>query len=313
MDIWIFSIILLAVFIDILLGELPAQLHPVVWMGKLIQFIKPDLLKIKSKWSGFILTLILTITFTFPVLILIYYLKFDYINYIIYILISGFILSTTFSIKMLITSSKDIALELKLNKENARQKVSYLVSRDTKNLDDSQIISATVESLTENITDSIVSPLLFSFVLGVPGAMFYRVVNTLDAMVGYKNEENDLIGWFPAKLDDVLNYIPARLTGLIIIFSAFILRMDWKNSYKIMFRDARNTPSPNSGYSMAAAAGALGIKLEKPGVYEIGDNKNKLELETIHYAIKITKVSVFIFLIILMGFTLFLFFFINYF
>lgn len=305
MDIWIFSIILLAVFIDILLGELPAQLHPVVWMGKLIQFIKPDLLKIKSKWSGFILTLILTITFTFPVLILVYYLKFDYI---FYILISGFILSTTFSIKMLITSSKDIALELKSNKENARQKVSYLVSRDTKNLDDSQIISATVESLTENITDSIVSPLLFSFVLGVPGAMFYRVVNTLDAMVGYKNEENALIGWFPAKLDDVLNYIPARLTGLIIIFSAFILRMDWKNSYKIMFRDARNTPSPNSGYSMAATAGALGIKLEKPGVYEIGNNKNNLELETIHHAIKITKVSVFVFLLILMGFTLFLFF-----
>lgn len=304
MDIWIFSIILLAVFIDILLGELPAQLHPVVWMGKLIQFIKPDLLKIKNKWSGFILTLILTITFTIPVLILIYYLKFDYL---IYILISGFILSTTFSIKMLITSSKDIALDLESNKENARQKVSYLVSRDTKNLDDSQIISATVESLTENITDSIVSPILFSLLLGVPGAMFYRVVNTLDAMVGYKNEENALIGWFPAKLDDMLNYIPARFTGMIIIFSAFILRMDWKNSYKIMFRDARNTPSPNSGYSMAAAAGALGVKLEKPGVYEIGDNKNNLELETIYSAIKITKVSIFIFLLALMGFALFLF------
>ncbi len=308
MDIWIFSIILLAVFIDLLMGELPIQTHPVVWMGKLIQIIKPDLIKIKSKWSGFILTLILTITFTVPVLIVIYYLKFDCI---IYILISGFILSTTFSIKMLITSSKDIALNLSSDTEKSRQKVSYLVSRDTKNLDDSQLISATVESLTENITDSIVSPILFSFVLGVPGAMFYRVVNTLDAMVGYKNEENALIGWFPAKLDDVLNYIPARFTGLIIIFSAFILRMDWKNSFKIMFRDARNTPSPNSGYSMAAAAGALGIKLEKPGVYEIGDEKNNLEIETINSAIKLTKVSVFIFLLVLIGGSMFLFFILN--
>jgi adenosylcobinamide-phosphate synthase len=304
MDIWIFSIILLAVFIDLLMGELPSYAHPVVWMGKLIQLLKRYLLKLKSKSSGFILTIILTITFTFPVLIIIYYSKF---NYIIYILISGIILSTTFSIKMLINSSKDIAVDLSSNTEKARQNVSYLVSRDTKNLDNSQLISATIESLTENITDSITSPILFYFIFGVPGAVFYRVVNTLDAMVGYKNEENALIGWFPAKFDDVLNYIPARITGLIIVLSAFILRMDWKNSFKIMIRDARKPPSPNSGYSMAAAAGALGIKLQKPDVYEIGDNKNNLDIETIYSAIKLTKVSVFLFLLISMGLILFLF------
>jgi len=191
MDIWIFSIILLAVFIDLLMGELPSYVHPVVWMGKLIQLFKRYLLKLKSKWSGFILTIILTITFTVPVLIIIYYSKF---NYIIYILISGIILSTTFSIKMLIYSSKDIAVDLSSNTEKARQNVSYLVSRDTKNLDNSQLISATIESLTENITDSITSPILFYFIFGVSGAVFYRVVNTLDAMVGYKNEENALIG-----------------------------------------------------------------------------------------------------------------------
>lgn len=304
MDIWIFSIILLAVFIDLLMGELPSYAHPVVWMGKLIQLLKRYLLKLKSKWSGFILTIILTITFTVPVLIIIYYSKF---NYMIYILISGIILSTTFSIKMLINSSKDIAVDLSSNTEKARQNVSYLVSRDTKNLDNSQLISATIESLTENITDSITSPILFYFIFGVPGAVFYRVVNTLDAMVGYKNEENALIGWFPAKFDDVLNYIPARITGLIIVLSAFILRMDWKNSFKIMVRDARKPPSPNSGYSMAAAAGALGIKLQKPDVYEIGDNKNNLDIETIYSAIKLTKVSVFLFLLISMGLILFLF------
>lgn len=303
MDIWIFSIILLAVFIDLLIGELPSNSHPVVWMGKLIEFFKGYLIKLKSRWSGFILTTLLTLIFIVPVLVLIYYLKF---NLMIFILISGIILSTTFSIKMLINSSKDIALDLSSNTEKARQNISYLVSRDTKKLDNSQLISATVESLTENITDSITSPILFYFIFGLPGAVFYRLVNTLDAMVGYKNEENALIGWFPAKLDDILNYIPARITGLIIVLAAFFLRMDWKNSFKIMLRDARNTPSPNSGYSMAAAAGALGIKLEKPDVYEIGDDIINLQIQSIYNAIKLTKMSIFIFLMILTLITLLL-------
>lgn len=303
MDIWIFSIILLAVFIDLLIGELPSNSHPVVWMGKLIEFFKGYLIKLKSRWSGFILTTLLTLIFIVPVLVLIYYLKF---NLMIFVLISGIILSTTFSIKMLINSSKDIALDLSSNTEKARQNISYLVSRDTKKLDNSQLISATVESLTENITDSITSPILFYFIFGLPGAVFYRLVNTLDAMVGYKNEENALIGWFPAKLDDILNYIPARITGLIIVLAAFFLRMDWKNSFKIMLRDARNTPSPNSGYSMAAAAGALGIKLEKPDVYEIGDDIINLQIQSIYNAIKLTKMSIFIFLMILTLITLLL-------
>lgn len=299
MDTLIFMIIALAVFIDLLMGELPSKIHPVVWMGQSIYFLKQYLIKIKSKWSGFILTFVLTVFFALSTIIILYYTSF---NYIIYILISGILLSTTFSIKMLIESSKDVATNLSLNSEKARQKVSYLVSRDTKNLEDSQLISATIESLTENITDSITSPILFAFIFGVPGAMFFRIVNTLDAMVGYKNEENALIGWFPAKLDDILNYIPARVTGLIIVIAAFILRMNWRNSFRIMMRDARNSPSPNSGFTMAAAAGALEIQLEKPNVYLIGDNKKNLNIETIHAAIKLTKMAVFLFLIISISF-----------
>jgi adenosylcobinamide-phosphate synthase len=181
--------------------------------------------------------------------------------------------------------------------EKSRQLVSYLVSRDTSKLSQSQLISATVESLTENITDSVISPLFYAFILGVPGAIAYRVINTLDAMVGYKNEENKIIGWFPAKLDDLLNYIPARITGILVIIAAMILGMNWRNSYLIMMRDARNTPSPNSGYSMAAAAGALEIKLNKPGVYQLGDNKFSLNHETIMDAIKLTRVTIFLFVL----------------
>lgn len=310
MDFLIFFIIALAILLDVLCGELPSRIHPVVWMGQIIQILKPYLLKLKSRWSGFILTSILTILFVVTVAIVLLALInkplkiLDYTNLsiLIYIMISGVILSTTFSIKMLINTSKDVAANLEQNTDKARHNVSYLVSRNTKNLDESQLISATIESLTENITDSITSPILFAFVFGVPGAIFFRVVNTLDAMVGYKNEENAIIGWFPAKLDDLLNYIPARLTGFIIILSALTLKMDWKNSLKIMLRDARVPPSPNSGYTMAAAAGALGIKLEKPGVYVIGDEKEILSIETIYNALKLTKVSVILFLVLSFGF-----------
>jgi adenosylcobinamide-phosphate synthase len=294
MEIFIFIIIVLAVCIDIVLGELPNYIHPVVWMGYLINFLKTYLINLKSRWSGVILTSILLISFILPLLILVYYIKF---NYIIYILFSSIILSSTFSIKLLISSARDINILLINDPEKARRNVSYLVSRNTENLNHSQLISATVESLTENITDSIVAPILFAFILGLPGAMFYRVINTLDAMVGYKNHENIIIGWFPAKLDDLLNYIPARVTGLIIVISAFILRMNWKNSFKIMIKHARIPPSPNSGYPMAASAGALEIKLEKPNVYTIGVTKKNLDILTIEKAIKLTKMTILIFLL----------------
>ena len=308
MDTLIFLIIGLAVFIDLLIGELPSKIHPVVWMGQSIHFLKPYLLKLQNKLSGFLLTIILIVFFVLSAIIILYLIS---SNYMLYILVSLILLSTTFSIKMLISTSKDVATNLSSNSEKARKNVSYLVSRDTKNLDDSQLISATIESLTENITDSMASPILFYFILGVPGAMFFRVVNTLDAMVGYKNEENAVIGWFPAKLDDILNYIPARVTGLIIVIAAFLLRMNWKNSFRIMIRDARNSPSPNSGFTMAASAGALEIELEKPNVYKIGDNNKKLTIDTIHDAIKLTKMTVFLFLIFSIGFFAFLYYIIS--
>ena len=181
----------------------------------------------------------------------------------------------------------------------AQQSISYLVSRDSSKLSEIEIISAAIETLSENITDSIISPLLYAFIFGVLGAVFYRVVNTLDAMVGYKNPDNINIGWFPAKLDDILNYFPARITGWLIIIASFFLKLDWKNAYKIMMRDAKKTPSPNSGYPMAATAGALGIQLKKPGYYELGDNINPLKSEYILKAIQITKITIIIFLMLL--------------
>lgn len=295
MEALIFITLLISIIIDLLIGELPTKLHPVVWMGKLIDLFKPILNRIKNRLSGVILTLVLLVIFLIPCFVILYYLQ----NYtILYVIIVSVFLSTTFSIKMLISTAEDIITSLNENPEKAKKDLSYLVSRNTSELSESEIISATIETLTENITDSIITPILFAYILGLPGAIFVRIINTLDAMVGYKNKDNLLIGWFPANLDDIINYIPARFCGLLIVLSAFLLKLDYKNSYKIMKRDARVPPSPNSGFSMAATAGALNIELIKPDTYILGDSVEKLTTGKIKDAIKLTKMTTLLFIII---------------
>lgn len=294
METVLFIIILISILIDLLIGELPTKIHPVVWMGKIIDLFKPKLNKIRNKSSGVYLTLILLLIFLIPCFLLLYLLQ---NQLILYIIIVSILLSTTFSIKLLMSSAEDIIKSLNEDPEKAKKDLSYLVSRKTDKLSESEIISATIESLTENITDSIITPLLFTYIFGLIGAVTVRIINTLDAMVGYKNEENLLIGWFPANLDDIINYIPARFCGILIVLSAFLLKLDYKNSYKIMKRDARVPPSPNSGFSMAATAGALNVQLVKPNTYILGDPKEELTTDKINDAIKLTKITTLLFFI----------------
>ena len=291
----ILLIILTAVVIDILFGELPSKIHPVVLMGKIITILKKLLQNHNNRLSGIVLTITVLVTFITLFLLLLILSTF---NYYLYILISAILLSTTFAIKSLLNSIVLVQKDIGSDINNAKTSVSFLVSRKTTTLSEKELISAAIETLTENITDSVTAPLIFTFIFGVLGAVFYRVINTLDAMVGYKNPENINIGWFPAKFDDILNYIPARITGFLIVIASMILKFDWKNSYKIMMRDANNTPSPNSGYTMAATAGALGIQLVKPGYYYLGDQINPLELDTITKTILLTKITIILFLII---------------
>lgn len=297
-------IVIIAVIIDVLFGEFPAKIHPVVWVGKLIDVFNTNLIKYRNKISGVILTLTLVAFFTLATYVIISLLSF---NNLIYVIVSSLILTTTFAIKVLITSAQDVKEDLDHDIEAARKSMSYLVSRDTSNLSKEDLISSTIETLTENITDSVIAPIFYAFIFGVPGAVAYRVVNTLDAMVGYKNLENIKIGWFPANVDDILNYIPARLTGIFVIIAAFILRLNWRNAYKIMRRDARKTDSPNSGYSMAAAAGALEIRLEKISYYKIGDDLTNLTSDKITDAVVLTKITILLFIIsILLSFGTFI-------
>ena len=173
----------------------------------------------------------------------------------------------------------------------ARTNLSMIVKRNTKNLDKNHILSGTLESLSENIVDGITGPMFYFAIFGLPGAFVYRIVNTVDSMVGYKTQMFKNLGWFGANCDNVLNYIPSRLTGLTIVLGSMLLGHDWKNCYEIFKRDGKKTDSPNAGYPMAAFAGALGTKFEKLEHYSLGTGEYEITSKKVKDAISLMKVT----------------------
>lgn len=312
-EVYCFIIItfIISIIIDLFYGELPTKIHPVVIIGKIIDFFKKFFIRYHNRWSGF-LTTVLTIVSSCLLLLVI--MKVSLLNEYLFIIIYSIILSSTYSIKMLLSTAKDIEYDLKQDLNKARQSVSYLVSRDTDELTESFIVSATIESMTENITDSYVAPVFYFIVASIIFMIFnidyyiillfipfvYRISNTLDAMLGYTTDELIDIGFFPAKLDDILNYLPSRLSGLFIVLSAYLLRYDGNNAFKILKRDAKKCPSPNSGYTMAPTAGALNIQLVKKGTYILGDNTNEIDVSDISKAINLTSLTIALFTIFIL-------------
>lgn len=303
--------------IDVIYGEIPGKIHPVVLIGNLISKLKNILISIKNKFSGFLL-FVLTSIISSVILYVIYILC--SFNSIILFIVFCVILSSTYSVNLLLKTATDVKNDLENDIDKARKSVSYLVSRNTNELSENFIVSAVIESLTENITDSYVAPVFYYFIfalviltLQINDSVYYlvlipivyRISNTLDAMVGYKTDELKEIGYFPAKVDDILNYIPSRIAGIFVVISAYLLKFDGKNSFNIMMRDARNCPSPNSGYTMASTAGALNIQLIKKDTYILGDdNKNKTSND-ISKAVNLSKLIMILFTIfILVIFTL---------
>ena len=298
--------LVLSLLVDLIYGELPTKIHPVVIIGKFISFFKNIFIKYKNRLSGFFTTLFTVICCCILLVIIMLVCS---INDNLFFVVFSLFLSSTFSINMLISTAKDIENDLRYDINKARQSVSYLVSRDTDELTESFIVSATIESMTENITDSYIAP-IFYFTLGsiifivfnindfiilllIP--FIYRISNTLDAMLGYTTDELINIGFFPAKLDDILNYIPSRISGMFVVFSAYLLRYNGKNAYEIMKRDAKKCPSPNSGYTMASTAGALDIQLVKKDTYILGDNTYEINVLDISKAIKLTSLTIALF------------------
>lgn len=207
---------------------------------------------------------------------------------------------TTLATRDLRVKGKAVLKELNSGKiKEARVRLSMIVARDTKTLNEKEIVRAAVESVAESVNDGIIAPLFYLIVGGPVAAVAYKSVNTLDSMVGYKNEKYLNFGWFSAKLDDCVNYIPARITGLLIAVSAGIYNKNFTASFKTMVRDGKKHFSPNSGVSEAAMAGALGIRLGGSSMYfgetvqkpYIGEEKNVLKISCVNEALDISFIA----------------------
>lgn len=179
-----------------------------------------------------------------------------------------YVVYASISLKSLGYEGRQVMKALTESLAAGRDRLRFIVGRDTQELSAQEVIKATVETVAENTTDGVIAPMLFALLLGPLGAMGFKAVSTLDSMVGYQNEKYLHLGRFSAKTDDVLNFVPARLTGPLMVVAAWMLHFDYKNAWKIMKRDHANHKSPNSAWSESAVAGALGIQLG--GAHEYG-------------------------------------------
>lgn len=309
------TIMIFSLAFDLLVGEFPASIHPVVLVGRIITFFKGKLVGYDSKSAGLVLTICVIVFGSLVLLVPLVIFRaiiFNEIMEYVFKFAAFLLLSSCFSVKLLLSSAREVEDDLmKGNLKAARNRVSYLVSRDTKELSKEHVISATIETLTENIPDSYVSTIFYYVLFGVIAsflgfndfdaviiailaAFIHRIIDTLDSMVGYETDELINIGFVPAKLDDIVNYVPARFSGALVVVSSLALGLNWKNSYFVMRRDARAGPSPNSGYTMSAVAGALNIQLEKENVYTMGSPIHKIETKCIEKAIDVTRFTIFL-------------------
>lgn len=277
--------------LDFIIGDPNNPFHPVRIIGALgskLENITRRVFK-NLKISGFI-TWLGVILITFLVNSLIVSIAFS-ISYILGIIIEGILLYFCISSKGLKVEGLKVIKVLESGDiKGARKQLSYIVGRDTEVLDEEGIIRAVIETVAENTSDGIIAPLLFGALGGAPLAMTYKAVNTCDSMFGYKNDKYIDFGFVSAKMDDLFNYIPARLTGYLVIFAAFILALDYKNSYRIYKRDRYNHTSPNSAHPESAVAGALGIRLGGTNYYfgkivekpTIGDKNKVIEISDLY-------------------------------
>lgn len=291
-------VVCVAILLDFTFGDPKNKYHPTAWIGMFIAKLTPIAKNKNSTLEKFGGILIVTITSGMVVLLLfildigISFITIDYVSLIISVIVGALLLKTTIAIHGMEKHAKSILKSLDEDNLNmARSNLSMIVKRNTTNLDKNHIISGTLESISENTVDGITGPLFYYALLGLPGAFVYRVINTADSMIGYKTDIFKNVGWFAATCDSVLNYIPSRLTGLVMIISAAILQNNWRASYKIMFRDASKTKSQNAGYPMAALAGALETKFEKINHYKLGDGDIELTTEHVYSAISIMKLT----------------------
>lgn len=278
--------------LDLIIGDPYSFPHPVRFIGKLISFVEKQIRKIATsdkalKIAGFFLWFVVvgvTLGSTSIVLRLFQF------NKITYFLVNSILIYTTLATKCLKDESEKIYKVLKTGDlDKSRIQLSYIVGRDTTNLSEKEIVRATVETVAENTVDGIIAPLFYGFIGGAPLAMAYKAINTLDSTVGYKNDKYYYLGFASAKIDDIANYIPARLGVILLSIGSLFVGFNFKDALKIGIRDRKNHKSPNCAFSEGAVAGALGIQLGGTNVYfgkevykpTIGDKKREIEIEDI--------------------------------
>ncbi|WNS77513.1 adenosylcobinamide-phosphate synthase CbiB [Bacillus sp. DTU_2020_1000418_1_SI_GHA_SEK_038] len=251
----------IAVLIDLVVGDPPHFPHPVKWMGSFIYKLDKSWNKGSSrrlKGAAMLLTVLLTVA---GITLLLVYILYG-IHPIAGILAEAILISTAIAQKSLKEAAMTVYEPLiKGDIVEARHKLSYIVGRDTDKLNEPEIVRATVETVAENTSDGITAPLFWALIGGAPFALVYRAINTCDSMVGYRNEKYEDFGWASARLDDVVNWIPSRLTSVCMLAGNRPAHTKMKKVREIVFRDAKKHPSPNSGWGEAAVAGLLGIQL----------------------------------------------------
>ncbi len=255
-----------AFFLDTVLGDPQTRWHPVAVLGRLIAFLEKLLYPLRGSDAqkfamGSLLTLlVLCISYAFAdgLLLAARQLPVAWGAEVVSVILLYFCISP----RMLAKAGQDIyALLVKGDIAAAREHVGYIVGRDTAELDEADAARAAIETVAENTVDGVIAPLFFFALGGAPLAVLYRAANTMDSMLGYKNERYLYFGRMAARVDDVLNFVPARMTGILFVMAAFLLGYDGRNALNILVRDAAGHPSPNGGHAEAPVAGALHIRL----------------------------------------------------
>lgn len=304
-------VFLSAYCLDLILGDPEHFPHPVRLLGRIIWKLEIWARRLASsprqlKVLGLLLTALVVIGtyfFTFFSIILV-----QKVYWALGSFFSVYLAYTTLATRDLYIETKRVFEALQEGDlPRARQNLSLVVGRDTAHLDEPEIIRALLETIAENINDGIIAPLFYLSIGGPPLALSYKAVNTLDSMLGYKHEKFLHLGWAAAKLDDLANFIPARISGLIIILAVAFLGKPWWEAYKIMWRDHRNHDSPNSGWPEAAMAGALGLQFGGVNYYFgmprlkpcLGERKKEFHLTHVPEAWKILYLSSFLMFIFL--------------
>jgi len=304
-------IILPAAFIlDLILGDPLFLPHPIRWMGKTIELLEPAFRKISKNLvvSGIFFAIFLILSAWVITFIIVEIA--GKLHPVLGIAIEIVIIYWCLSVKSLRQSAMEVSRSLVSNKiDEAKEKVSLIVGRDVEKLTESGIVRATIETVAENLVDGVISPLFFAVIGGAPLAIAYKMVSTLDSMVGYKNVKYIHFGKTAAHIDDVANFIPARMSVPIISFAAQMLSKKGLHAFKTAIKEGRNHSSPNAGFSEASFAGAMGIKLGGPNYYDsmlvnkpyIGKLFGEADIKHIKKACDLMMLSSVIWLVILLG------------